>query len=286
MKRITLLLLSFIILFIPAEGTGAAVPNGDELTYKEALWAKMNEGGRMTAVPDGVFRRGEVVNLILRKVGTFQQGADGKHFFDIDMVVKGPSGAVVLSKKGLLGNEGHRLLENGIASSPYGIFESHVGLEPGKYQMTLTIQDKISGADVVAVKAFTLSGGLSYRKAVFAKKGNDGKLTPVDDSTFARGEVVNLIFLNVGKFKKGPDGKHLFDIDLEVKNPKGERIFQQEKMLGENGHTLLENDIADSPYGIFYTSIELEPGIYRMTLTIYDKIGNERVSVTKPFKLK
>jgi hypothetical protein len=264
----------------------AASPDDNQLTFKEAIWVKTNDEGRLVAVPNAAFRRGEVVNLVLRNVEKFQKGNDGKHRFDIDMTVKDPTGSVVLDKKGLLGEEGHRLLENDTASSPYGIFESHVGLEPGTYEMTLTVHDKISGTNVSVTKSFSLSAGLSYQKAVFARKGNDGTLEQVPKPMFSRGEVVNLIFLNVGKFEKGTDGKHLFDIDMTVKNSEGETVFQKENMLGENGHTLLPDDIAKSPYGMFYSSIEMEAGVYRMTLTIYDKIGNERVSVTKPFTLK
>jgi hypothetical protein len=240
----------------------------------------------MVVVSDGTFRRGEVVNLICREVGKFQLGKDGKHWFDIDMIIKGPSGAVVLDKKNLLGEEGHSKLENDIAESPYGIFETNVGMEPGAHQMILTIRDKISGAKVSVTKSFTLSSGLSYQDAVFARKGIDEKLVPVADRVFQRGEAVNLILLNAGKFKKGPDGKHWFDIDLEVKGPNGNVVFVQNNLLGENGRLFLENDIAESPYGIFYTNVKLDPGTYLMQLTIRDKIGNQKLTVAKPFTLK
>lgn len=257
-----------------------------QLSYKEVILVRMRDEGRMVAVPDAVFRRGEVVDLVLLGVGKFQKGDDGKHWIDIDLLVKDPTGSVILDNKGLLGEKGHRLLKDDIASSPYGVFESGVGLEPGVYQMTLTIFDKISGAKISVTKSFTLSPGLSYQKTLFAKKGSDGALEPVRYATFSRGEMVNMIFIDVGKFKKGADGKHLFDIDIKVKNSDGKLIFQKEKMLGENGHILLENDIAKSPYGIFYTSIKMESGVYHMTMTIYDKISGEQVSVTKPFTLE
>lgn len=284
--KLSFLLLVVLSLAMPEIIGAVPPPDENQLSFSEALWVKTTDEGRLVAVPNAVFRRGEVVNLVLRNVGKFQKGDDGKHLFDIDMLVKGPTGSIVLDKKGLLGEEGHLLLENDTASSPYGIFESHVGLEPGIYEMTLTIHDKISGAYTSVTKSFTMSPGLSFQTAVFARKGNDGKFEQLAEPVFSRGEVVDLIFLNVGKFVKGADGKHLFDIDMVVKNSAGETVFQEEKMLGENGHILLDNDIAESPYGMFYTSIEMEPGIYRMTLTIHDRIGNDKVSVTKPFTLK
>lgn len=257
-----------------------------QLTFEEALWARNDETGRMVASPEGVFRRGEVVNLVLRQVKTFQTGKDGKCWFDIDLEVKSPQGAIILNQQGLLGEDGHLELQDGIASSPYGIFESTVDLEPGKYQMILTIRDKISGDSVVATQFFTLSPGLAYQKVIFAREGSDGTLNPVNDPVFSRGEKVNMVFINVGKFLKDASGKHSFDIDMVVKNSEGKLILQQEKMLGENGHILLENDIAESPYGIFYSSLDMASGVYNMTLTVYDKIANDRVSITKPFTLK
>jgi hypothetical protein len=260
--------------------------SAQQLTFEEALWARNDETGRLVAASEAVFRRGEEVNLVLRQVKTFQAGKDGKCKFDIDLLVKDPKGNVILDKKNLLGEDGHIALKDGIASSPYGIFESHVGLEPGQYQMTLTIRDIISGANLSTTQPFTLSPGLSYQKVIFAREGSDGVLNPVTDATFARGEKVNLVFINVGKFMKDETGKHSFDLDMVVKNSEGKQVLKQEKMLGENGHIVLENDIADSPYGIFYSSLDQAPGNYYLTLTVYDKIANDKVTVTRPFILK
>ena len=259
---------------------------GKKLTFKESLLTKIGDDGRMVAVHDGVFRRGETVNLVLLQVKTFQKGTDGKHRFDIDMLVKGPAGDIILDQKSLLGENGHALLKDGIAASPYGIFETHPGLDPGTYQMTLTIYDKISGAKAVVTKSVKLSKGLSYQRVIFARRNSAGRMTPVENPTFSRGEIVGLIFINVGKFKKGPDGHHNFNIDMEVENSDGKQIFQGKEMLGKSGHLLLKDDIAQTPHGKFYTSIEMDPGIYRMTVSIYDKISGERLSVTKPFRLK
>ncbi len=90
----------------------------------------------------------------------------------------------------------------------------------------------------------------------------------------------------MGKFKKGPDGKHSFDIDMRVDNPEGKEVLKTAKMLAEAGHILLEDDIAKTPYGKFYTTIEMPAGVYRMTLDIYDNISGGRVSVTESFTLR
>lgn len=280
----------FFILVITLTHTNcsnsATSSDDNSLVYQESTWAKKSDSGRMVVVADGIFKRGDVINLVVRNVGKFKKGDDGKHKFDIDMVVKDPSQEIILDQKELLGEKGHISLEDDTASSPYGIFESHVNLTPGTYQMTLTITDKIGSAQLTLTKSFKLTGELSFQKAIFAKKREDGSLSPVEDAIFSRGEAVNLILLNVGKFKKGDDGKHRFDININVKDSTGKLIFEKEDMLAENGHLALENDIAKSPYGIFYSSVELDAGPYNLTLTIIDKIGNQKVSVTKAFSLE
>ncbi len=127
---------------------------------------------------------------------------------------------------------------------------------------------------------------ISVEDSLLARTGPDGNLVRVDNDVFKRGERVNLVLLNVGKFKKGDDGKHWFDIDLEVTGPKGEVVLSEKGLLGEKGHVFLPNDTAGSPYGIFSTTEGLEPGIYKMKLTIYDRIGKGKASVVKSFTLE
>jgi hypothetical protein len=127
---------------------------------------------------------------------------------------------------------------------------------------------------------------ITVEDSIFARADAEGNLSRVDSAVFKRGEAVNLVLLNVGKFKKGEDGKHWFDIDMEVIDPKGNVILSRQGLLGENGHILLPNDTAESPYGIFSTTEQIEPGIYKMKLTIYDKIGKGKATVTKSFTLE
>lgn len=127
---------------------------------------------------------------------------------------------------------------------------------------------------------------ITVEDSLFARTGPDGNLIRADNNVFRRGEVVNLVLLNVGKFKKGEDGKHWFDIDMDVTGPKGEVVLSKKGLLGENGHVFLPNDTAESPYGIFSTAEELEPGTYKMKLTIYDRLGKGKASVTKSFILE
>jgi hypothetical protein len=276
------MLLLFLLASVFAGAARAQLPS---LTITEALWARIDDGGRLVAC-DGKFRRGEGVHLILRDVGPFPAGPDGRSWFDMDMTVTSPSGRVVLDKKGLLGENGRATLKNGRAESPYGYYESSVTMEPGTYTMVLTIRDRIGSAQATVTKEFNLSAGLSYGKAVFARKDAEGRMDPLDAAVFNRGEEVHLLYLNVGRFSKGPDGRHAFDIDMEVKGPDGEIVIARKDMLGEEGHIVLDDDIAGSPYATFFSTITNAPGAYTMQVTIRDKIGNAQVSVTKQFALK
>lgn len=295
-----LLLFFFIAQFstspLPAEQPGVRVdakPNDvrvnnktGALPFKEIMWAKTGNDGRMVTVSEPRFRRGETIYLVFRQVGPFKAGEDGKHHLDIDMRVTGPSGAVVLDKKGLLGAAGVRQLKGGIASSPYGIFESSVVNDAGEHQMTITIHDKISGAKASATKPLHLLDGLGYKKTLFARKDKSGGIQPVKSGIFQRGEAVHLVVLNAGKFKKGDDGLHRFEINMSVKGPQGTVVYQKQNMLGEGGHLLLKNDVAATPYGLLYTTVEFDAGTHVMTLILRDIIANQEISITRPFTLK
>lgn len=130
------------------------------------------------------------------------------------------------------------------------------------------------------------SSQLTFQKAVFIKKGADNKAIPVEDGIYKRGEEVVLVLVNVGKFKKGSDGKNWLDMDMLVKNPQGKVIFAKQSLLGDKGKVVLKDDIAPFPNGTINTSSKVAPGVYQLTLTVYDKIGGNQVSETKSFTLK
>jgi hypothetical protein len=262
----------------------ASVPASAQ-QIKEAIWARLDASGKMVSC-DGRFRRGEKAHLILRQAGPFKAGQDGRHWFDLDMLVSGPGGQVVLEQKGLLGENGHVSLPGAVAESPYGIFESSVAMEPGNYKMTLTLHDKVAGTEVPIVRPFTLSSGLSYGDAVLARMDEQNRLNPVESPVFQRGEAVQFVFLNVGLFKKGADGKHAFDIDMDVRNPGGQSVLTKKNMLGENGHLLLEKDIAGSPYVTFESALTLPAGTYTIQMTVRDLVAGTDVTVKRPFQLK
>jgi hypothetical protein len=276
---------TLIFFFALFAGTSLAAES-KKLTFRKAAFARRHDDGKLTMIKDPSYRRGEKVNLILFDVKTFEKGKDGKHQFDLDMVVENPSGKVILFKKNLLGEKGHVLLKNGIARSPMGIFESHVGLMSGEYLITVTIYDKIGGAKTIVTQKFTLTDELGYQGVIFARTEADGKFSSVPDSVFKRGDTVNMVLLKVGPFRKGRDGKHGFDIDLMVTNPKGVVVFNKKKLLRRKGIMLLKNNIAETPYGIFYSSSSQLAGQYRMKMTVYDIFSGKKLVVSRPFTLK
>ena len=129
------------------------------------------------------------------------------------------------------------------------------------------------------------SFGLTAEDSVLAKS-EGGSWQQASDSTFQRGDDIALILLNVRGFEKGDDGLNKMDIDLQVKDPEGEVIFMQKDMLGEEGHVNLENNIANSPYGSFSSTEELEPGRYTIKVRVRDEVGGGSTSKSKTFTLE
>jgi hypothetical protein len=130
------------------------------------------------------------------------------------------------------------------------------------------------------------SKGISIEESELARIDENNQIVPAGDKTFKRGEDVHYILYNVGKFKQGEDGLHWLEMDLEVTDQDDNIILDAKEMLGENGHLNLEGGYAASPYGTFKTTEKLEPGKYRIKLTIYDKVGNGKATVSSTVELE
>jgi hypothetical protein len=131
-----------------------------------------------------------------------------------------------------------------------------------------------------------VSAGLVAEQVVLARNTTSRKLEPVIDGVFQRGESVNLVLLNVKGFQKGPDGKNSFDIDIQVKDPKGKAILSRQRLLGIGGQRDLPDNIARSPYGIFNTTEAYPTGEYKITLKLYDKVSNRSLTVNRTITLQ
>jgi hypothetical protein len=141
----------------PPQPDDAAVapPRPGGLAFERTVLARSTKSGSLEAVDDGVFNQGDVVHMVLVNVRGFQAGEDGRHWYDMDVVITGPDGNVVLSGQDVLGETGHVALPDGVASTPYANMRS-AGAPPGKYTFTITIRDKIGGGSATATREFVI----------------------------------------------------------------------------------------------------------------------------------
>jgi hypothetical protein len=132
------------------------------------------------------------------------------------------------------------------------------------------------------------SAGLTIEKTILGKKVKGSEtITPVSSPVFKQGETIAFVLANVGKFKKGSDGKNKFDLDMEVKEGNGKLLGAKKGLLGEGGHIALPNDIAKTPYASLDTSVtKLKPGTYTMQLTIRDLIGGGSATESTNFTIQ
>jgi hypothetical protein len=120
-------------------------------------FARTGDGNQLVAVDNpAVFKRGDAVHLVLKNVGPFKKTDDGLNWFDLDMEITGPDGAILLSQTGMLGDDGHVALENNRAKSPYATCTTTPDIVPGKYKFKLTIYDKIGSGKATQTSTFTL----------------------------------------------------------------------------------------------------------------------------------
>lgn len=130
------------------------------------------------------------------------------------------------------------------------------------------------------------SFGLTVQKAALAKMGPNNKLVPNKDDSYTRGEKIYFVLLNVGKFQQDAQGLNNFDMDMKITNSDGKVVLERKALLGKNGHVKLPNDTAASPHVMVPTSENVKPGKYKITVTIYDKIGKGSASESATFDLK
>lgn len=184
--------------------------------------------------------------------------------------------------------------------SRYVAFEIHGGLSTGDYQAQFFLNGsevgyvnfKVKPAGGTPSAATAPSGNpsqhsetLNIAKSVIAGLDAYEVLHPTETPKFYTGETVAMLLLGVGPFRRGPDGRHWFDMDVRVVGPSGKVVFSAQGYLGENGHIPLENDTADSPYAFFGGTDRMPPGQYAFQIAIYDRIGSGRAEVSRTFEL-
>ncbi|MFE1745261.1 hypothetical protein [Coleofasciculus sp. H7-2] len=133
-----------------------STPTSSQLKFEKSFLVRKTPDKKVVPVNDGVYKRGEDVQLVLLNVGKFKKGQDGKNWLDMDMEVKNAKGEVILVKKSLIGEKGHTALKDDVAVSPNGTVNTTPKIQPGTYQITLTIYDKVGGGRVTETKPFTL----------------------------------------------------------------------------------------------------------------------------------
>ena len=143
----------FIILQLTGCKTETSLSLG--LSYEDAVLAKKVDGS-WNAVKDTKFAKGDTVGLVLLNVSGFKKGEDGLNWMDIDVEVKDTEGKIILDEKGLLGDSGKMELENNIAKSPVWSFATNSDLASGKYNIKVTVHDKIGGGKVMKSMSFNL----------------------------------------------------------------------------------------------------------------------------------
>jgi len=126
-----------------------------KLSYEDSVLAK-NVDGSWEIVEDTKFAKGDTIALILLNVQGFEKGEDGLNWMDIDVEVKDSKGTVILNEKNLLGESGKLELENNTADSPYGSFITNNDTPSGKYEMKVTVHDKIGGGKAVCSKSLII----------------------------------------------------------------------------------------------------------------------------------
>ena len=141
-----------------AQAAGKASGPGPDKKL-DAQWvglAGIDAYGVLWPSPEPRYYGGEAIALLLRNVGPFTAGPDGKHWLDLDYRITDANGAVIGSGDGILGEQGRVALADGVATSPFVQFDQTTRIAPGVYGFTVTVRDRIGGTRAAYTRDFTI----------------------------------------------------------------------------------------------------------------------------------
>ena len=153
MKKLLLLFSISILVILQLVGCRTQTTLNVGLSFEDSVLAKQVDG-KWNVVKDTKFAKGDTIGLILLNVSGFKKGDDGLNWMDIDVEAKDSEGKVILDQKGLLGESGKMELENNIAKSPVGNIVTTDKFPAGKYDIKVTVHDKIGGGKAVNSRSF------------------------------------------------------------------------------------------------------------------------------------
>ena len=128
-------------------------------------------------------------------------------------------------------------------------------------------------------------GGLSIEGSHFVFVEENGSITMIPTNTYKQNESITFVLMNVGKFERGLDNLHWFDLDMIITDMEGNQLLKEEGILSGNGKADLKDDIAVSPYATYKPTSQVLPGNYIMELTIYDMVNGNEGTISDTFTI-
>ncbi len=157
MKENLTTVLIIVLMAVMLASCSTSTSTSKLISIDDYTFARQGDGDQLATMSNpAVYKRGEVVHLVLFNVGPFKKDDSGLNWFDIDVEITDPDGGILLSEAALLGDGGHLVLENDMASSPEGTFSSTPEMKPGKYRFKMTIYDRIGKGRATQTATFTL----------------------------------------------------------------------------------------------------------------------------------
>lgn len=157
MKKVLFILVGISVMQAIMLSCSTSTTTSKGITIDDYTFARQGSGTQLETISNpAVFKKGEIVHLVLFNVGPFKKDDSGLNWFDIDVEITDPAGGILMSETGLLGDGGHIALENDIASSPEGTFTTTPEMATGKYKFKVTIYDRIGKGKATQTATFNL----------------------------------------------------------------------------------------------------------------------------------
>jgi len=153
MKKLLIVCAAFLLIAQLAACIETSVSLG--LSFEKSIIAKKVDG-KWQPVENQKFKKGDKIGLVLLNVSGFKKDKNGLNWMDLDVEVKDSNGKIILTQTGLLGESGRMDFKNNVAESPVGSFVTNNTIASGKYNIKVTVHDKIGGGKTENSRSFQL----------------------------------------------------------------------------------------------------------------------------------
>jgi|GEM_PF-1593535 len=274
------------------------IPN----TYKSSSPAGYNDSLTAQSIDTGylhdsqciqnnisVYEYSDSVCILSKKVSSFKQDKDGKHWVGLILdVTRQDNNKTIRISYNMFKSDLNIYLPENSYDGYYSFFNAS-NLVPGNYIINYTIYDLIGKQKINFIKTITITDSFDYGKLKL-EASNIGLDYNTQFCTFSSSSIFDdyariCLRPKVSGFQKLSDGTSLYNMDMVVSNINGTIYHRESDIFKDQPLEYLVDGVLDGPYAIVY-AYNYPSGEYIFNITVKDLVSRKEVVVEKHFMIR